>query len=55
MAAKGEMRNEYKILVGKPEGRKQLGRMDPRDIVWEDAECIHLTHNRNPLQILLTQ
>jgi hypothetical protein len=32
-------RNEYKILVGKPEGRKPLRRMDPRDIVWEDMKC----------------
>jgi hypothetical protein len=29
----GEMRNAYKILVGKPEGKKQLGR--PRR-GWED-------------------
>jgi hypothetical protein len=45
----GEMRNEYKILVGKPEGMKTLGKIDPKDIVWEDVECIHLTQNRNHL------
>jgi hypothetical protein len=32
-------RNEYKILVGKLEGRKPLRRMDPRDIAWEDVKC----------------
>jgi hypothetical protein len=29
----GEMRNGYKILVGKPEGKKQLGRPTLR---WDD-------------------
>jgi hypothetical protein len=29
----GEMRNVYKILVGKPEGRRQFGRPRHR---WED-------------------
>jgi hypothetical protein len=29
----GEMRNEYNILVGKPEGNKPLGRPKCR---WED-------------------
>jgi hypothetical protein len=41
----GEMRNVYKILVGKPEGKRPLGkprrrfenniRLDPREIRWE--------------------
>jgi hypothetical protein len=30
----GEKKNEYRILVGKPEGKKPLGR--PR-LRWEDA------------------
>jgi hypothetical protein len=29
----GEMKNAYKILVGKPEGKTPLGRPRPR---WED-------------------
>jgi hypothetical protein len=31
--AHGEMRNEYKILVGKPGGKRSLGRPRRR---WED-------------------
>jgi len=44
----GEMRNSYNILVGKPEGKRPLGRPRRR---WEDnikmylrkivAECVH--------------
>jgi hypothetical protein len=44
-ACKGEIRNAYSILVGKPEGRRPLGspkhgwgnniRMDLREICWE--------------------
>jgi len=47
----GEMRNEYKILVGKPERKKPLGRprcrwkgnikMDLRGIVWEGVNWMH--------------
>jgi hypothetical protein len=29
----GEMRNAYKILIGKPEGKRPLGRQRSR---WED-------------------
>jgi hypothetical protein len=29
----GEMRNAYKILVGKPEGKKPLGRLRRRSVV----------------------
>jgi hypothetical protein len=30
----GEMKSEYKILVGKPEGKRSLGRPRRR---WEDS------------------
>jgi len=30
----GEVRNTYKVLVGKPEGRRPLGRPKRR---WEDS------------------
>jgi hypothetical protein len=33
VACMGEMRNAYRVLVGKPEGRRQLGRPRHR---WED-------------------
>jgi hypothetical protein len=45
IARMGEKRNAYKILVGKPEGKRQMGRprrrwvdnikMDLREIGWE--------------------
>jgi hypothetical protein len=48
----GEMRNTYKILVGKSEGRKPLGRptrrwednikMDLREIGWESVNWMLL-------------
>jgi hypothetical protein len=51
----GGMRNAYRILVGKPEGKRPLGRpkhrwednveMDLREIGWEDANSIHLAQN----------
>jgi hypothetical protein len=33
IASVGEKRNAYRILVGKPEGKKPLGRLRHR---WED-------------------
>jgi hypothetical protein len=49
----GEVINTYKMLVGKPEGRRSLGkysrtwkdniRMDLREIGWE-VDCIRLDH-----------
>jgi hypothetical protein len=53
----GEVRNAYKILVGKPEGKRPLGRpgrrwednirMNFREIGWEDVDCIHLAQVRD--------
>jgi hypothetical protein len=52
-----ESRNVYKILVGKPERKRPLGRprrryedniiMNLRGIGWEDVEWIHLSQDRN--------
>jgi hypothetical protein len=52
-----EIRYEYKILVGKPEGMRPLGRswrrcedkirMDLRKIVWEVVDMIHLAQDRD--------
>jgi len=39
----GEMRNAYKILVGRPEGKRQLGKPRRR---WEDNIKMGLTVNR---------
>jgi hypothetical protein len=53
----GERRNAYNILVGKPEGKRPLGRsrlrwednikIDLRVIVLEGVEWIHLAQNRD--------
>jgi hypothetical protein len=51
-----EVRNVYKILVRKPEGKRPLGRarrrwknniaMDLREIGWKGVDWIHLTQDR---------
>jgi hypothetical protein len=51
-----EKRNAYKILVGKPEGKRPLGRprsrwednikMDLKEIGWGGMNWIHLTQDR---------
>jgi hypothetical protein len=50
-------RNAYRILVGKPEGKRQLGRprrrwvdnirMDLREIGWDDVDWIDLAQDRD--------
>jgi len=52
VACMGEMRNAFKILVGKPEGTRPCGRskhrcehnirLDLREIEWENVDWIHL-------------
>jgi len=51
----GEMRNAYRILVGKPERKRPLRRprcrwednirIDVREIEWEIVNWIHLTQD----------
>jgi hypothetical protein len=58
----GEVRGAYNILVGKPEGRRPLGRprhrwednikMYLREIVFGDVDWIHLARNRDMWQDL---
>jgi hypothetical protein len=53
----GEKRNAYRILVGKPEGKKPLGRprrwlvdnikMDLREIGWDGMDWIDLAQDRD--------
>jgi hypothetical protein len=55
----GVVRNAYSILVGKPEGRRPLGRlrrrwedsigMDLREIEFGDVDWIHLAQDRGGL------
>jgi hypothetical protein len=53
----GEERKVYKVLVGKPEGKKPLGRprlrwedwirMDLRETGWESVDWIRLAQDRD--------
>jgi hypothetical protein len=52
-----EKRNAYRILVGKPEGKRPQGRakrrcvnnikMDIKEIGWDGMDWIDLAHNRD--------
>jgi hypothetical protein len=53
----GEERNAYRILVGKPDGKRPLGRpsyrwvdngkMDLRETGWGGMDCLDLAQDRN--------
>jgi hypothetical protein len=57
------MRNAYQILVGKPEGKRPLGRprrrwednikMDLRKVGLEEVDCIHLAQDRDRWRALV--
>jgi hypothetical protein len=57
VARMSELRSAYKILVGKPEGKRPLGRprrrwedsimMDHREIGWGGMDWIDLAHDRD--------
>jgi hypothetical protein len=59
----GDMRNAYRILVGKPEGKRSLGRprrrcvdnikADLRDIGWDGMDWIELVQDRNQWSALV--
>jgi hypothetical protein len=59
----GETRNAYRILVGKPEGKRPLGRprcrwvdninMDLREIRWDGMDWIDLAHDRDQWRALV--
>jgi hypothetical protein len=58
-----EIRNVYKILIGKSEGKKPLGRprrrwedsirMNLTGIVWESGYWMHLAQDRNQWMTLV--
>jgi hypothetical protein len=53
----GEKRNAYRLLMGKPEGKRPQGRprcmwmdnirMDLGEVRWGDVDCIGLAKDRN--------
>jgi hypothetical protein len=57
VARMGEERNMYRVLMGKPGGKRPLGRprrrwedgirLDLREIGWGSADWIHLAHDRD--------
>jgi hypothetical protein len=59
----GEKRNAYKILMGKPEGKRPVGRprrrwvdnikMDLRDIGWGGMDWIDLAPDRDQWRVLV--
>jgi hypothetical protein len=63
VARVGEKRNAYRILVGKPEGKRPLGRprrrwednirMDLRDIGWGGMDWIDLAQDRDQWRALV--
>jgi hypothetical protein len=63
VARMGEKKNAYRILVGKPEGKRPLGRrrrrwednirMDLREIGWGGMDWIDLAQGRTLVNIVL--
>jgi hypothetical protein len=59
----GEKRNAYRLLVGKPEGKRPLGkpgrrwvdniRMDLGEVGWDDVNWIGLAQDRNRWRALV--
>jgi hypothetical protein len=61
----GEVGNAYRILVGKPEGKKPLGKlrrifednilMGHREIRWEVVNWVHLAHDKDQWRALVNR
>jgi hypothetical protein len=63
VARMGEKRNAYRILVGKPEGKRLLGRlrhrwvdnikMDLREIGWDEVDWTDMAKDRDQWRALV--
>jgi hypothetical protein len=63
IAQMGETRNAYRILVGKPEGKRPLGRprrrgvdnikIDLREIGWDGTDWIDLAQDKDQWRALV--
>jgi hypothetical protein len=63
VARMGEKRNAHRILVGKPEGKRPLGRprcrwvdnvkMDRREIGWDGVDWIDIAQDRDQWRALV--
>jgi hypothetical protein len=63
LARMGETRNAYRILVGKPEGKRPLGKprlrwfdnikIDLREIIWDGVDWIDLAQDRDKWRALV--
>jgi hypothetical protein len=63
VARMGEKRDAYRLLVGKPEGKRPLGRprrrwvdnirMDLGEVRWNDVDWIGLAQDRNRWRALV--
>jgi hypothetical protein len=53
----GENRNAYRLLIGKPEGRRPLGRPRrgwvDRELGWDDVDWIGLSQDRDRWRALV--
>jgi hypothetical protein len=59
----GDKRNAYRILVGKPEGRRSLGRprrrwvdnieIDLREIGWDGVDWVNMAQDRDQWRALV--